>query len=113
MQKATCCPRPRAWKSAFHKVSGVYIQVRGAAVLDLGALAGVDEAVDHAEVVEGAAERAALTPSGAGGEGAVVGRPLAAAVAGAVTQWQAVRRGFGDGAGGERAAGGQGRPLDP
>lgn len=84
------------------------------AVLDLGALAGVDEAVDHAEVVEGAAERAALTPAAAGGEGAVVGGPLAAAaVAGTVAQWQAVWWGFRDGAGGKRAAGGQGAPLDP
>lgn len=85
----------------------------GRLVLDLGALPGVDEAVDHAEVVEGAAEGAALTPARAGGEGAVVGGPLAAAVAGAVGQLQAVRRGFGDGAGGEGAARGQGGALDP
>lgn len=94
----------------------MHIQVGGGGpvVLDLRALPGVDEAVDHAEVVEGAAEGAALTPTGAGREGAVVGGPLAAAAAGTVTELQGVRRGFGgDAAGREGAAGGQRGALDP
>ena len=62
----------------------------GIGALYLGALPRVDEAVDHAEVVERAAKGAAWGPAGAGGEGAVVGRSLAAAAAtaaaGTVTQ---------------------------
>lgn len=58
--------------------------------LYLRALPRVDEAVDHAEVVERGTEGAALTPAGAGRERAIIGRSLAAAVAGAVTQLQGV-----------------------
>ena len=97
----------------FHKISGVHSQVWEAGGLYLGALPGVDEAVDHAEVVERGAEGAAWSPAGAGREGAVVGRPLAAAIAGAVTQLQGVWRGLRDGAGGEGAARGHLGPLDP
>lgn len=81
--------------------------------LYLRALPGVDEAVDHAEVVERGAEGGALTPAGAGRERAIIGRSLAAAIAGAVTQLQGVWCGFRDGAGGKRAAGRQLGPLDP
>lgn len=53
-------------------------------VLYLRALPGVDEAVDHAEVVERGAEGTALPPTSAGRERAIIGRSLAAAGAGTV-----------------------------
>lgn len=42
--------------------------------LHFRAISGVDEAVDHAEVVERAAEGATLVPTAAAREWAVVGR---------------------------------------
>ena len=74
----------------FHEISGVQQLSLGIGALYFRALPRVDEAVDHAEVVERAAKGAARGPAGAGGEGAVVGRSLAAAAAGAVIQLQGV-----------------------
>lgn len=66
--------------------SQVCISSLGSGALYLGALPRVDEAVDHAEVVERGAEGTALARAGAGRKRAVVGRSLAAATAAAGTQ---------------------------
>lgn len=86
-----------------------------ALALHLRALAWIDEAIDHAEVVERVAEGAALASAGAGWERAVIGRPLAAGAIAATAaagggegaQLQGVWRGLRDGVRREGDAGGQ------
>jgi hypothetical protein len=71
--------------------------------LYIRAIPGVDEAVDHAEVVERAAEGAALVPTAATRERVVVGRQLVASTHSA--QLHGVWRTVWNGGVGERAGG--------
>lgn len=84
-RNAEPAPDQLPWNLDFNKSSGVHLPS-----LYLRALPRVDEAVDHAEVVERRAEGTALPRTSAGRERAIVGRSLAAAIAGAGAQLQVV-----------------------